>query len=139
EPPPPVPPPSRPKEPHGAIVGHLIAHYRGNDGKDHRVLHPGDEVILTTVGGGRLAPVYDSFVVVDYFKSEMSEYDSNHVFVPLAYLQHLRTMQGRVTSIQIKLKDYGDAKAVVDALKRVFPDERAYAIETWEDKQSPLL
>ena len=42
----------------------------------------------------------------DYFKSEMSEYDTNYVFVPLDILQHLRTMGDRVTSIQIKLKDY---------------------------------
>ena len=47
-------------------------------------------------------------MVVDYFKSEMSEYDANYVFVPLDYLQHLRTMEDRVTTIQIKLKDYDD-------------------------------
>src|SRR5262245_16436404 len=69
----------------------------------------------------------------------MSEYDSNYVFVPLDYLQHLRTMQDRVTSIQIKLRDYNEAKAVVAGLRRLFPDERAFTIETWEDKQSPLL
>src|SRR5262245_10725922 len=69
----------------------------------------------------------------------MSEYDSNYVFVPLDYLQHLRTMQDRVTSIQLKLRDYGEAKAVVARLRQLFPDERAITIETWEKKQSPLL
>jgi lipoprotein-releasing system permease protein len=143
EPPPPEPPPSRLSLPRGAIVGHLIAtfRYKDPDGttRDCKLLHPGDQVVITTVSGQRLSPVYDSFVVTDYFKSEMSEYDSNYVFVPLDYLQRLRTMEDRVTSIQIKLKDYSQAKAVVKRLRQLFPDERAYAIETWEDKQSPLL
>ena len=83
--------------------------------------------------------MYDNFVVVDYFKSEMSEYDSNYVFVPLDYLQHLRTMEDRVTSIQIKLKDYDDAKrSGQEALKALFP-RTACIVSTWEDKQGPLL
>ncbi len=141
--PPPAPPPSRIALPRGAIVGKLIAtfRYKDPDGKtkDCTLLRPGDQVVITTVSGQRLAPVYDSFVVTDYFKSEMSEYDSNYVFVPLDYLQHLRTMEDRVTSIQIKLKDYNEAKAVVARLRKLFPQEQTYAIETWEDKQSPLL
>jgi len=48
----------------------------------------------------------------------MSEYDSNCVFVDLAYLQNLRTMQNRVSALQIKLKDFGEAKKVVAALAR---------------------
>jgi lipoprotein-releasing system permease protein len=131
--------------PHGAYVGKLIASFRYKDPEDpaktreQYLLRPGDQVVITTVSGGRLAPVYDQFIVVDYFQSEMSEYDSNYVFVPLDYLQHLRTMHDRVTSIQIKLKDYADAPAVVAALRRLFPDDQQYGIETWEDKQSPLL
>jgi lipoprotein-releasing system permease protein len=141
--PPPDAVPSQLKMPHGVMVGHLISsfRYKEPDGKtrEFHMLRPGDQVILTTVSGARLAPVYDSFVVVDFFKSDMSEYDSNYVFVPLDYLQHLRTMQDKVTSIQIKLKDYNEAKVVVERLRALFPDERAFAIETWEDKQSPLL
>ncbi len=146
EPPPPIPPPSQIKMPHGAIVGNLIASFRMKhpDGQTREVymLHPGDQIIITTVSGQRLAPVYDSFVVVDYFKSDMSEYDSNYVFVPLDYLQHLRTMQDRVTSIQIRLKDPDDAKVVVEALRTMFHAEVAtnrLQVETWEGKQSPLL
>jgi lipoprotein-releasing system permease protein len=139
EPPPPAPPPSQVKEPRGAIVGHLLAHFRDEKNVEHQVVRPGDSIILATVSGQRLAPVYDSFVVVDYFKSEMSEYDSNYVFVPLDYLQHLRTMDDRVTSIQIKLKDYADARDVVKALQKLFPPEANYVVETWEDKQGALL
>jgi len=140
EPPPPLPPPPRIKIPQGAIVGNLIASFRRKDeqgkAKDYYLLNPGDSLVLTTVGGQKLAPVYDRFVVVDYFQSEMSEYDSHYIFVPLDYLQHLRTMPDRVTSIQIKLKDYGDAEAVVSALDKMFPYLR---VETWEKKQGALL
>jgi lipoprotein-releasing system permease protein len=143
--PPPTPPPSKIKIPKGIIVGNLIASFRYKDPKhegvyqDLYLLNPGDAVVITTVSGQRLAPVYDTFLVVDYFKSEMSEYDSNCVFVPLDYLQHLRTMQDRVTSIQIKLKDYRDAEAVVKRLEKLFPSSTAYHIQTWEAKQSSLL
>jgi lipoprotein-releasing system permease protein len=144
EPPPPDPPPSELKVPVGVIIGHAIASFRDKNAKstlvtkDIYLLDEGDEVILTTVSGARLSPVYDRFVVCDYFKSEMSEYDSSYVFVPLDYLQKLRTMEGRVTSLQLKLKDYGEAKKVVEALRQHFP-QQVYQVQTWEDKQGPLL
>ena len=141
--PPPEPPPSMMKVPNGVIVGNLIASFRikNEEGKtqDFFALKPGDSVILTTVSGVKLAPVFDRLVVVDYFKSEMSEYDGNYVFVPLDYLQHLRTMENRVTSIQIKLKDYqADAKIVVEELEKMMTGE-GVTVNTWEAKQGPLL
>ena len=140
--PPPMPPPSKISVPCGVIVGNLLACYREQgptgDTVEKYLLQEGQEVILTTVGGQKLAPVLDNFVVDDYFKSGMSEYDSQYVFVPLDYLQQLRTMPDRVTSIQIKLKDYDqDAKEVVQTLEMLFPV--GLRIETWEQKQGPLL
>ena len=136
-PPPPSPPSQAFREgrligrpPASIIIGYAIASFRvpankeGEQTREIRTLEPGDDVVITTVSGHRgqrLAPVYDRFVVCDYFKSEMSEYDANYVFMPLDYMQHLRTMENRATSIQIKLKDYADAKPVVDALKAMFP------------------
>ncbi|MFN4259602.1 MAG: ABC transporter permease [Gemmataceae bacterium] len=143
--PPPVDPPqSTPRVPKGIIIGHALASYRDKEAKpgdkpeDIYILHPGDEVILTTVSGERLMPVFDSFVIRDYFKSEMSEYDSSYVFVPLDHLQHLRTMSNRVTNLQIKLKDYRDLKLVKSELQSLFPASH-YQVSTWEDKQGPLL
>lgn len=143
-PPPPEPPPAREKVVCGAIVGHAIASFRnphhepGQKPEDVYLLQPGDDIVLTTVSGQKLAPVYDRFVVTDYFKSEMSEYDANYVFVPIEYLQHLRTMDNRATCLQIKLKDYRHAQEVVDGLKKIFPPG-AYMVQTWEYKQGPLL
>src|SRR5262249_54092892 len=43
------------------------------------------------------------------------------------------------TNLQIKLKDYGDHKEVVEALQGMFPRELNYNVQTWEEKQGPLL
>jgi lipoprotein-releasing system permease protein len=129
--------------PEGIILGHAIAHFRDKDPDtgeyvDVRTLAPGDDVIITTVKGQGLKPVEARFVVTDYFRSEMSEYDAQYVFVPLEYLQQLRSMENRATSIQIRLKDYNEAKAVVAHLQALFKGQRIQ-VQTWEDKQGPLL
>ena len=142
--PPPDPPPEVPDVAHGAVLGYGIGHYRKPTGNPQQpfdeitTLEPGDDVWLTTVSGVRLAPVEARFAVSDYFKSEMSEYDGNYVFVSLDYLQELRTMQNRATAIQIMLHDYREAHAVTEALKAMFP-EGTCLVETWEQKQGPLL
>jgi lipoprotein-releasing system permease protein len=146
-PPPLDPPPSSPKTHRGIIVGHAIAFYRlesapGGPPKEICLLQPGDEVMIYTVATsnqrGEVLPVSDQFLVCDYAKSEMSEYDSSYVYVPLDHLQHLRTMEGRVNSIQIKLKDYRSAPEVKAALQEIFP-QHTYHVATWEDKQGALL
>jgi lipoprotein-releasing system permease protein len=142
--PPPEDPPSEVFVPHGMIVGFALAHFRqkgthaDTDQKDLPLLSPGDEVRITTVSGAKMVPVTARFAVVDYIKTEMSEYDGNYVFVPLDYLQHIRTMEDRATAILIRLKDYKDAKEVRDYLRSKFP-EQTYVVSTWEDKQGPLL
>jgi lipoprotein-releasing system permease protein len=142
EPPPPDAPPDEEKIPQGIIVGNAIASMRkkgataDEPAKDVFLLRRGEEVILTTIKGSKLSPISDRFVVSDYFKSEMSEYDGNYVFVSKKHLQELRSMDDRVSSIQIKLKDYLDAKEVKDRLQKLFPN---FMVQTWEDKQGPLL
>jgi lipoprotein-releasing system permease protein len=142
------PPPDMPalpeQAPVGVIIGYSIGHVRIKDAdvvKEVQLLKPGDEIIVHTISGGgeRLTPVYSSVVVADYFKSEMSEYDSNYVYVPLDWLQHLRIMENRATSIQMMLKDYADSDQVVKALTEMFPVGYGYRVQTWEDKQGPLL
>jgi lipoprotein-releasing system permease protein len=132
-----------PQPPPCAILGWAIGNYREPD-RDHpgkfferRVLNYGDTVVLTTLSGERMSPVNARFAVSDYYRSEMSEYDANYVFVPLDYLQKLRTMEDRATSILIRLKDYNDdKKEVVKRLQGMFP---GLEVQTWEDKQGALL
>jgi lipoprotein-releasing system permease protein len=145
QPPPPEPPTPTFQPPHGIIVGIVIASYRkkaekpGDQPQEVYVLEEGDPVVVTTVSSGKPVPAFANFIVCDYFKSEMSEYDANYVFVPLEYLQKLRAMDDRVTSIQIKLKDYAKAQEVKEQLEEMFPESAGFRVERWEDKQGPLL
>jgi lipoprotein-releasing system permease protein len=143
--PPPAPVASEMQLPKGIIVGNNIASMRIEDPraerktKEYYFLQPGSKVhIVTYKGGEELRPADSTYLVCDFFKSEMSEYDSSYVFLPLEELQRLRNLEGHVTSIQIKLKNYDDAKHVVKALRRMFPSSD-FRVETWEDKQGALL
>lgn len=136
------PAPAAPKV-FGTILGYSIAHVRfTEDGqvKEDQILRPGDAVTVTTAGGAELKPVWGSFVVADYVKTEMSEYDSSFVFVPLDQLQRIRGMGDRCTALQIRLKDYDRDKAAVAAeLERLFPPREGCRVATWEQHQGPLL
>jgi lipoprotein-releasing system permease protein len=140
------PPPSEPQKFRGIIVGNALASFRyepPNGGKPYEkyYLDRGDSVRIFTVGAEELEPVFDDFLIVDYFKSEMSEYDSSLVFVPLDHLQRLRTMEGRITTLQIRLHHYDTphAKAVCDSLRNLFPPQAGFVVSTWEDKQGVIL
>ena len=135
-----------PRDPKGIIIGFAIASYRDknpqtNQLEDMYVLHPGDTVNILTIGSGKqeIHPVFSPFIVAGYIRTEMAEYDSNYVFVPLKYLQEIRGTPGRSTHIQIKLKDYSQAKFVVSELKSIFRNTYTFQVATWEDKQGALL
>ncbi len=129
---------------HGAIPGFTIAHFRFRDEHgqvvEEAALKPGDSVTVTTVGGQQLKPVWGSFLVTDYLKTEMSEYDQSFVYVPLDQLQRIRAMEGRCTAFQIKLKDYEtDKEFVTRELQAMFPGDTGSRVATWEQHQGPLL
>ena len=122
---------------------------------DVRILvHPGEDITLSTLKAGTPQPVSFKATVVDLFKCGMSEYDSNIVFMNLEQMQKARGMlippdpthpndnldwkQGSVTAIQIKLKDYSRAPLVVQRLREELAG-MGVSVETWEQQQGPLL
>jgi lipoprotein-releasing system permease protein len=125
------------------VLGYSIAHVRfTKDGtvEEEQILSPGDTVTVTTTGGAALKPVFGTFLVADYLKTEMSEYDQSFVFVPLEQLQRIRGMGDRCTALQIKLKNYDRDKAAVTAeLEKLFPPRDGNRVATWEQHQGPLL
>jgi lipoprotein-releasing system permease protein len=128
---------------YGTILGYTLAHlrYRNDQGQviEEVCLRPGDDVTITTIGGGELKPVWGTFLTTDYLRTEMSEYDQSFVYVPLDQLQRIRGMGNQVTALQIKLKNYEqDKQLVTDVLRKEFhyPDIR---VDTWEGHQGPLL
>jgi lipoprotein-releasing system permease protein len=146
--PPPDLAPSAPPVLTGAAIGHMIAHFRYTDAetgesKEIEVLKPGDDVLITTVGASGEKPVSSRFLVRDFFKSGMSEFDNSFVYVPLEALQSMRGMDGRCNAIQIKLTDKAShpittKSVVVPEIQRLF-DAREVRVETWQDKQAVLL
>ena len=129
----------------GIILGMALTSFRDQNGIDRFMALPGDDVKVTLpTSGTPPKAVSDTFTVVDFYESKMSEYDSSFVFVPIQKLQELRGMIdpttgiGNVTSIQIKLKPGVDGNVVRDKLKAIFPPQ-VYGIATWRDKQGPLL
>ncbi|NIL96975.1 MAG: FtsX-like permease family protein [Planctomycetales bacterium] len=129
----------------GIVMGLALARFRGQDGEDHFLNLPGDDVRLTfPTAGTPPKAVSGLFTIVDFYESKMSEYDSAFVFVPLKKLQEMRGMihpttgVANVTAIQIRLKEGVDLNGVRDDLRAAFPPE-LYGISTWRDKQGPLL
>jgi lipoprotein-releasing system permease protein len=129
----------------GIVPGIGLASFRDSEGVDRFLVLPGDDVKITfPTAGTPPKAVSDTFTIVDFYESKMSEYDSNFVFVPIAALQRMRGMIdpqsgiASVNSIQIRLKPGADLDAVRDRLRKAFPAEM-YAISTWRDKQGPLL
>jgi lipoprotein-releasing system permease protein len=129
----------------GIVPGIGLASFRDTTGTDRFLVLPGDDVKVTfPTAGTPPKAVSDTFTVVDFYESKMSEYDSNFVFVPIADLQRMRGMidpqsgLASVNSIQIKLRAGADLESVRDRLRKVFPAD-LYAVSTWRDKQGPLL
>ena len=135
----------------GIVLGIAIGsvRQRGPDGKvmDYFLSRPGDDVQVTFPSAGTPPKaISDSFTVVDFYESKMSEYDSGFAFIPLAKLQQMRGMIdpqsgiGAVTTIQLKLKPGSDLNLVRDKLRARFPIEQfPYRVQTWRDMQGPLL
>jgi lipoprotein-releasing system permease protein len=129
----------------GIVPGIGLASFRDSSGIDRFLVLPGDDVKITfPTAGTPPKAVSDTFTIVDYYESKMSEYDSNFVFVPIASLQKMRGMVDpqtgltSVNSIQIRLREGADLDAVRDQLRRAFPADM-YSVATWRDKQGPLL
>jgi len=129
----------------GIVPGIGLASFRDSSGVDRFLVLPGDDVKITfPTAGTPPKAVSDTFTVVDFYESKMSEYDSNFVFVPIAALQRMRGMidpqsgLASVNSIQIKLRKGADLDLVRDRLRQAFPAD-LYAVATWRDKQGPLL
>jgi len=129
----------------GIVPGIGLASFRDTAGIDRFLVLPGDDVKVTfPTAGTPPKAVTDTFTVVDFYESKMSEYDANFVFVPIAALQRMRGMVDpqsgltSVNSIQIKLAPGADLEQVRDRLRQAFPAD-LYAVSTWRDKQGPLL
>ncbi|MEZ6092925.1 MAG: FtsX-like permease family protein [Pirellulaceae bacterium] len=137
----------------GLIMGMAIASRKVIDPEDESnirdvyLVRPGDDVQLNLFTfGERPVPIAENFTVVDFYSSNMHEYDSSFCFVPLSKLQSLLGLinpsnaSRSVTGIQIRLKEGADLDMARDRLSTMFPPEvYMWSIQTWQDTQRPLL
>jgi lipoprotein-releasing system permease protein len=134
---------------HGAIIGYALATiHRSGTRADQFIAPRGTQIkLIFPTAGKKPEPGYDSFTVVGFFKSGMSEYDSTHVYVPLERLQEMRflkdTETGRVAvnQVQVKVKPGVDIDRLALTLQTALEQLRPlyFRVSTWEQKQGPLL
>ena len=140
------------KEQHsGIIMGIAIGSVRGKNSQgeveDYFLCRPGDDIKVSIPSSGTPPKIInDTFTVVDFYESKMSEYDSTFAFVPLSAMQQLRGMVNpqtgvaAATTIQLKLVEGADLTAARDKLRAAFPPYLyPYHVQTWLDMQGPLL
>ncbi len=136
----------------GIILGKAIAVRKALDenGDSHDVfmLRPGDDVNITApTAGSPPSAVMENCTVVDFYNSNMYEYDSSFAFMPLKEMQKLRGMidpvsgASSVSSIQIKTRPGADLSAIRDKLNAHYAANNDYdfVVQTWQDTQRPLL
>ncbi len=134
----------------GIVLGIGLGSIRGRDlegnVRDHFFLRPGDDVSIAFPNAGTPPRAIDqSFTIVDFYESKMSEYDSTFAFVPLQVLQKARGLVDpqtgaiAVSSIQIKLNPNVDLAEARDLLREEFPPESMISVNSWKDTQGPLL
>ncbi|GAB5405316.1 MAG: ABC transporter permease [Aureliella sp.] len=128
----------------GIVLGISIGstRYRHNEEViDYYYVQPGDDVRVTFPTAGSMpTAVHESFTVVDFYESKMSEYDATFAFVPLERLQEARGMvNNEISSIQLRLKAGVDLDLVRDLLRAKFPPETGLQVSTWRDMQGALL
>lgn len=134
--------------PRGAILGWSLGSVHRPGTTDDLVIAPkGAKVVLTfPTADQHPEPVHDDYTVVSFFKSGMSEYDSSHVYVPIERLKYMRGMgdeegRGAVNQIQIKVREGVDIEKLASALELELERKWGprYQVQTWEQRQGPLL
>lgn len=136
----------------GIILGLAISNRKFKDPKtgenlEAYLLRPGDDVQLTLpTAGPAPSPITQNCTVVDFYHSNMHEYDANFAFMPLSKLQKIRGMIDpstglrSVSAIQMKLRPGADLNQARDKLTAFFPPTQyPFIVQTWLDAQRPLL
>jgi lipoprotein-releasing system permease protein len=133
----------------GAILGYALATFHRKGQEDLFIAPPGTQVnlLFPRFGETRSEAGSETATTIGYFKRGMSEYDSTHVYMPLETLQKARFLYnfernvGAVNQIQIKVRPGVDLGALSRRIQVALDKRRPmfYQVQTWEQKQGPLL
>ncbi len=120
-------------------------------GEKHELfmLRPGDDLSITLpTAGDNPQPVIDNCTLVDFYSSNMHEYDQTFAFMPLERLQKIRGMidpvtgSATVSSIHMRFKPDANLEELRDRIETHFASNYLYfdyVFQTWQDTQRPLL
>lgn len=78
----------------------------------------------------------ESLFTAGYFKVQM-EYDTRYILVDFELARRLFDLDDRVSSYDVKVKDFGEAEAVKEALQAKLGS--SYRVETWFDMHQSLF
>ena len=96
----------------------------------------GDNISLVSANAATPTPFGSmprimSYPVKTSFFMGMHEYDAGYIFMPLETAQKYLNIGNAVTHIDLYLRDPEDTSAVVDALRRLLPNE--FVVRDWRD------
>ncbi len=102
----------------------------------------GDSVLLFSLRGqiflgGNISPKVKKFQMSGVFGTGMYEYDANLAYIHLTRAQELFDFDGRVTGLQIRLKDPNEAERYSEALNQLLPSP-GYAV-SWQEMHKNLF
>ena len=129
------PPPSENKAPSlgGIVLGRDLARQLGVVEGD-RVFMVAPQGMLAPVGH---VPTMRPFSVVGLFASGIYEYDGSVAFVLMSEAQHVLRLGGRISGIQIRLKDIDHADRVARDLERIMGE--TFTVRPWTTANRSLF
>lgn len=101
----------------------------------------GDEVILASLKQKKMTltiqPKYKKFEVTGIFETGMNEYDANLAYISLENAQDLFKLEGLVTGLQVKIRDFYQSREVA----RRIEDEvgQPYYAVDWSERHKNLF
>jgi len=111
----------------------------GGDGDESNFVQPGEGITVYTLVGIDEHSL-KRFSLASSFKSGMSEYDSQYVYIPLDLAQRLRKVKDRITSVYVKLDDPKHTEEARRAIRKALDEPgRTFLVQTWEEKRFIIL
>jgi len=116
----------------GLIVGYKLLSRLG--------ANMGDEITVTSPRGNITAfgtvPRIKGFPALASFKTGMSIYDSTYIFADIELVRNFESLEGRLTQIDVFLKDPDMAKKAAAEIEKLLPENRIY---TWRDVNASFV
>ncbi len=107
-------------------------------GPDTANIHIGYPVTLTTPTAFDEMGSKD-FLVTAKFKTGLYEHDRTTVYVPLAAAQKLLDLEGRVTSLHLRVKPGEDLEKIKSAARAALEGRKGLIVQTWMESQKVLI